>query len=255
MIENTIVSRSATRLNTEPYSRRCLPEFVAAVDVKIPLESCYVLRMLIRRPFGDYRVPMWLSWVRPLIHAAQRHQDENGLDQPFVYLTIRSGVVVSTGDDQWHVDGFSVAYSHLPEQNYIWSDRYATEVYGAAIPIPDDFDPRRHNLHKFFQGRAKPEYAESLYSRVLYVIDPYVIHRRPAVPVGERRCFVRVSFTPVEIEDVNNTPNPLLPTNYTRDGVREFRDLLVDYDSTKTAVDSRAEPHHNSQVTSREVFA
>jgi hypothetical protein len=40
---------------------------------------------------------------------------------------------------------------------------------------------------------------------------------------------VRLSYTPIEIADSNNTPNPLLPTNYTRDGVKDFRDTLVRY--------------------------
>ena len=59
-------------------------------------------------------------------------------------------------------------------------------------------------------------------------MDPYVPHRRPASTQGEMRCFVRVSFTPIEINDVNNAQNPLIPRNYTRDGV-EIRNQLVDY--------------------------
>jgi len=39
-----------------------------------------------------------------------------------------------------------------------------------------------------------------------------------------------VSFTPIEIDDLNNTENHLLPTNYKRDGVK-FRNTLKDFDS------------------------
>lgn len=59
--------------------------------------------------------------------------------------------------------------------------------------------------------------------------DPYIIHKRPTVPEGKVRTFVRVSHVPIEIPDVNNTQNPLMPKNYDRDGVKEFRDSLVDY--------------------------
>jgi len=64
------------------------------------------------------------------------------------------------------------------------------------------------------------------------MMDPYVVHRRPPISNGVVRTFVRISFTPIEIPDVNNTPNPLIPTqHYITDGVKSFREHLLDYDA------------------------
>lgn len=158
-----------------------------------------------------------------------------GVKHPFCYLTIRKGPVTSVTDDEWHVDGFSQTVTHLPEQNYIWVDDTPTEyLNGFPIKIPNDFNPNRHNIHKFFQkeineynGALPIQYIEP---KTLYCMDPYIIHRRPTISNNSLdRTFVRLSFTPIEIEDVNNTPNPLIPTNYTRDGVKVMRDKLKNY--------------------------
>ena len=39
---------------------------------------------------------------------------------------------------------------------------------------------------------------------------------------------LRNSFTPIEINDFNNTQNPLIKREYTQDGV-EFRNKLLEY--------------------------
>lgn len=45
---------------------------------------------------------------------------------------------------------------------------------------------------------------------------------------------MRVSFCPMEIKDVNNTQNPLIPRDYDRDGVEEFREDLERYPTNQT---------------------
>lgn len=62
-------------------------------------------------------------------------------------------------------------------------------------------------------------------------MDLYVIHRRPKLNSSKiERCFIRLSFTPIEIKDINNTLNPLIPQSYKTYGVVEFRDKLEYYD-------------------------
>jgi hypothetical protein len=222
-------------IDLQEFGRRTSPpEMVGCLHLSPPQSEQQVLRMLIRRPFDGLRLPHWLQWVLPLVGMAEARQASIAR-HPFLYLTIRSGVVSSQGDDQWHVDGFSLQYHHLPEQNYIWSDSCGTEWYNGPVEIPEDFDPLRHNLHSYLQERIDP----ALICRVLaghaYVLDPYVIHRRPPETAGSQRCFVRLSYTPIEIADANNSLNPLLPTNYARDGVKEFRDRLVPYATTAQA--------------------
>ena len=68
-----------------------------------------------------------------------------------------------------------------------------------------------------------------LESHTVYCMDPYVIHRRPKKAKGKLRTLVRISFTPIEIVDCNNTRNAMLFRDYKRDGVRDFRDNLKRY--------------------------
>jgi len=74
-----------------------------------------------------------------------------GIEHSFCYLTVRSGKVTSRTDDVWHVDGYSEKITHLPEQNYIWCDKFPTEYVEKAFKIPDDFNPKIHNIHLFLQ--------------------------------------------------------------------------------------------------------
>tara|TARA_R110000851_G_scaffold47424_1_gene115014 strand:- start:7895 stop:8605 length:711 start_codon:yes stop_codon:yes gene_type:complete len=233
---STIKDRAFMALNLGQYDDLNRPDVVCEkVLGAIPKEDVNVLRMLIKKPFGLYSLPRELSWVTHLIASAVQHQSKIGVTQPFCYLTIRSGEVKSVTDDEWHVDGFSQTITHLPEQNYIWTNKVPTEfLNGYPIKIPRDFDSSRHNIHKFFQKDIEAYDGklpiETFEPETLYCVDPYIIHRRPASSNGMlNRTFVRISFTPIEIEDVNNTLNPLLSTDYTRDGVKEIRDKLVEY--------------------------
>lgn len=234
---NCIASRAFTALNVLQYAAVNLPDELDYLNLRVPVQrdglfaECHVLRMLIRRMHGTYCIPPTLAWVQPMVDMAERHQTESGLRQPFTYLTIRCGTVRAETDDEWHVDGFSKTITHLPEQNYVWASHSATQYYTHAIPLPAEFDPLRHNIHKYFQRRISPEHVEQMKSQHVYVLDPYVIHRRPPETQNTRRCFVRVSYTPIEIEDRNNTPNPYLPPYAVRDGIKDMRDRLLDYDA------------------------
>jgi len=62
----------------------------------------------------------------------------------------------------------------------------------------------------------------------MYAMDPYMLHRRPPQTEGMVRTFVRISYVPILINDVNNTPNPLLPIECDADGVAN-RNRLIAY--------------------------
>lgn len=225
----SVQSRATRALELCTFGRvGAAPELVRVLSLSSPSREQHVLRMLIRRPYDGLCLPHDVQWVLPLVGVAESRQ-ANIARHPFLYLTVRNGVVSSHGDDEWHVDGFSMQYHHLPEQNYTWTDSVGTEYYDGPCAIPGDFDPFRHNLHSYIRAQINPALIRRTLPCHAYVIDPYVIHRRPPETSGQRRCFVRLSYTPIEIADRNNTPNPLLPTNYTRDGVKDFRDTLVRY--------------------------
>lgn len=197
-------------------------------ELQCPFEKQNVLRCLVRTLNGDFLLPTKLYWLRPLLVEANLNQIANyKVHHPYCYITVRHGEVTSVTDDEWHVDGFSMNVTHLPEQNYIWVDKIPTEYLAKKFFIPTTFNPREHNLQWFFQDRIRSEsIIKTIEEKSLYCFDPYIVHRRPKVSEGTIRTFVRISFIPIEIQDVNNSFNPMIPTNYTRDGVKDLRNNL-----------------------------
>lgn len=226
-----IYERAFHALNLKYFNALNRPVVLDYMDIDVPKESCYILRMLIKRPDSRLSLPKELAWVYPLINAALKNQALFKIRQPFIYLTIRSGYIQAENNDVWHTDGFSMRISHIPEQNYGWCSTFPTEYTALPIKFPKDFNPLVHNIHSFIQNEVEKNNSQvkSVPDKTLFLFDPYVIHRRPVINDLFRRTFVRISFCPIEIEDKNNTINPLLMTNYLRDGVKEFRDKLKDY--------------------------
>jgi hypothetical protein len=230
-VSNELRKRAFKALNLEQYSEINKVDDCGDLELEVPQKRQYILRMLVKRMFdNEYRLPDELAWIKPLIDITDEHQKLIGVRQPFVYVTIRNGIVDSLTDDEWHVDGFSQTITHLPEQNYLWTNIFPTEYVEKAFDFPDDFDGLVYNIHNFFQNRIKERDVITMKEKRVYGFDPYIVHRRPKISNGINRCFIRISYTPIEIEDLNNTQNPLLPTNYKRDGVKEMRNRLVNYD-------------------------
>jgi hypothetical protein len=185
----------------------------------------YILRMALRFDGSELMIPPELEWMRETIEKCCEFQKTHFTYHPFVYLTVRSGEVTSKTDDVWHVDGFSMRYPHVPEQNYIWSNNFPTQVSTTNTPVPSDFDPMKHNLHNFFDSR-QTDYV-TVKPNHIYVIDPYVVHRRDPASAGHVRSFFRLSFVPIAIESDDNTQNPLLPVKqWNRADIRE---KLINY--------------------------
>lgn len=231
---NNIQTRGHRALNLKDFNGSNLPERIGSLNLALPNERQYVLRMLIKRPFEEMQVPDELKWCQPMIDVCLKAQEERGIRHPFLYITVRHGEVTTKTDDAWHVDGFSQTVTHLPEQNYIWCSHSPTEVAIQPIHFPSDFDSNRHNIHDFFSHVLNDDTPIlKVNSKTVYAMDPYVIHRRPKVKEGMVRCFIRLSFTPIEINDINNAQNHNLPTNYKRDGRVDFRDKLVSYHSER----------------------
>jgi hypothetical protein len=225
MIEN----RLKTALNLKQFNQLNEPFEIGSLILTPPDTRQYVLRMLIKRPFNELSIPEHLIWVKPLVDLAFANQAKFDVRHPFCYLTVRHGFVTSKTDDVWHVDGFSLQFSHLPEQNYIWASHTPTEYVTKKISFPNDFDSFKHNIHLYFDDViSEQDEIKTIKPKTVYCMDPYVIHRRPKVQHIER-TFIRVSFTPIEISDINNTFNPLMPTNCNRDGIKEFRNNLIRY--------------------------
>lgn len=232
MKKTTIKDRAFNALNLNQYKEINTPDNLGEFEIQnIPNEKIYILRMLIKKPFEEFKIPDNLSWITPFVDYSNNYQTNTlNINQPFVYLTIRSGIVSSINDDVWHVDGFSLNITHLPEQNYIWINNNPTEYIEGSFEFPSNFDHKKHNIHLFFQDKINKKHIQKQFlTKHIYCLDPYIIHKRPFINENTHRTFIRLSFTPIEINDINNTKNPLLPTDYKRDGLIDFRNNLIRY--------------------------
>lgn len=226
----TLCQRARHVLDLKFFNQRNSPDFVSGYRVKCPYDHQYILRMIIRHGHGEFCLPYELAWATPIIMIANDYQERVvKIRHLACYITVRHGLVTSETDDVPHTDGFSTKINHLPEQNYIVTNVYPTRYISKAIEFPKDFNPLRHNVHKYIQTQVGTSDQRALGVNRIYCIDPYCIHLRPEVPEGTIRTFVRVSFVPIEIMDDTNTPNPLLPMpTYSRNGV-VIRDKLQEY--------------------------
>jgi hypothetical protein len=232
---SNLYKRAFEALNLIQYSKQNLPDHVGFFELDIPKEKQYILRCLIKEPFCDFKIPQELKWLTDFINKTFIYQtNEIKVNQPFCYITVRSGYIESVTDDDWHVDGFSMNITHLPEQNYVWVDHSPTEYLDEIFYFPVDFSPFKHNIHHFFKDNmnSKPN-IKKVKEKNIYCFDPYVIHRRPQTNFNIKRTFIRVSYTPIEIVDKNNYQNPEIPKNYQRDGIIDFRNHLTTYGDNK----------------------
>ena len=221
-----IAERSKRMINLADFQNTGGPLSLGGLELVSPQEEQYILRMAVKAENDQYLIPEELDWVKPMFDIALEHQQEIGADHPFCYITVRHGIVKSKRDDEWHVDGFSTKVPHLPEQNYIWANRDATEYAELITHFPDAFNPREHNINHFLEKFVTE--VKKADSKTVYCMDPYILHRRPVSTTGTLRTFVRISFVPIEINDVSNTQNPLLNRTYTDDGLI-FRSQLKSF--------------------------
>jgi hypothetical protein len=231
--DDKFLKRANRNLNLKEFEQFCNPVFIGCESYNIPEERQYILRMMVRSPESvTFRIPKELDWLAPTIFKLNRIQVNSGLDNQFVYVTVRHGIVNSETDDIWHVDGFSMKIPHKPEQNYIWTNHSPTEFAAQPMLIPGDFDPMKHHLHWYLNENVRQENVRSLTHKAVFLFDPYFIHRRPKSVFGVSRTFWRISFVPIEIEDGECTQNPLMPVKtYANDDIRR---RLVKYSPSQT---------------------
>ena len=221
-------------LDLSQYGKgRMAPVRIKKTRLSLPKEPLQILRMLVSVDCGQsVYLPETLEWVRPVLKTGLTRQNKLQLAHPFIYVTVRHGLVSSDSDDEWHVDGFSMRVPHRPEQNYVWVSNNGTEFWDHSLHIPFGFTPLTHNINKLFQNQIAQSFSPRgpgyIDSQAVYLFDPYIIHRRPPNTQGIKRTFVRVSFVPIPIADVNNTQNEFLPTPrmWLKDG-RACRESLL----------------------------
>lgn len=199
-----------------------------------PQESQFILRMLLQPKYcnGLY-IPSEVNWLSDIIKQISFFdQVFTGIEDNWVYITVRHGDAAEFNDNQWHFDGASFKTETIPERDYIWCSHSPTEYKTGDITLPSDFDPIKHNIFNFVADELRDEPIKTIESKQWYLLNPFCFHRCPRIVKGISRTFIRVSFIDVELRDSNNTQNPFLPTDaYGRDAVKTFRNLLSNYQS------------------------
>lgn len=194
-------------------------------DLEFPSLSQYVLRMLVKTPMSEIQIPRQLRWVQNYVQYCQDAHDEMFPKHCFTYLTVRHGTPIMGTDDQWHVDGFSMKFPHLPEQNFFWCDHTPPEFALSNFSIPSSFDPLKDNIHSFFGKELQkdvPIYQPP--AGAISIFDPYLVHRKIKQP--RRRSMIRITFVPILIEDDDNSVNSLIPVQKFNRSGKEYRENL-----------------------------
>ena len=168
-------------------------------NVSPPKQEQFVLRMIVRNKTSDLCIPESIKWLENTIRKCNDIQIQNGIRHPFVYITIRYGLVNTVTDDLWHVDGFSMKIPCCSDMNYIWSSNNPTQILDQTIKLPNEFDPMKHNVNWYFQDHADDNNIRTLESNRLYAMDTHVIHRRPKLSSTTKRTFFRITFVEIEI--------------------------------------------------------
>lgn len=222
LIERAKVNLDLKHFRNHDTNPMCLGKY----EFDLPKDQ-YILRMLVKGPDTSLIVPKPLRWLEWTICNLYNYHCQYISKHPYIYVTTRIGEVSSKTDDIWHVDGFGLDTPHIPEQNYIWADHTPTEVLHQNFAFPEDFDAKKHHIHWYFNDHVSPlAEVETLQPKNMYLIDPYVVHRRPPTASGHR-SFIRISFLPLPIKDDKNTQNPLLPVAPWKH--RDIRETLVRY--------------------------
>jgi hypothetical protein len=228
-------ARSTTNLNLIhfmnpiPLSKLKVGKFEFSKADEAKLENINILRMplAVKEDYPGLPIPpTGFEFMENFFSEVFAYHQANFPVKPFWYLTIRSTKVDSRAEN-WHTDGFSMRFPHIPEQNYVWASTAPTEFCIDKVDFPTNFDGRIHNIHTYIQTQIKDRKIITADANTIYAIDPYVIHRKPPV-VNENRVFIRLSNTPIEIEDDNFTANPDIPKKiYNRIGSKICDSLKI----------------------------
>jgi hypothetical protein len=158
----------------------------------VPEEMCFVQYLPIAMAGKDglgeqVFVPENLSWVWPIIHAAQARESGFGIED-YVYLTVKHLYVTPSNMGNrpgWHSDGFGT-----DDINYIWCDQYPTEFCIQDFSITEDCETSLKEM----EDQARVLNIKTYGENTLLRLDKYNIHRTPVIGEGYR-TFVKISIS------------------------------------------------------------
>lgn len=219
------------------YKYPYLPLYLGGYEFDEPLEKLglNVLRLPIRE--GNELAPLMLpKEILPLrdflceqVNYHRLHYSCN--KDAFIYLTVRTCTYAQLyyqNSQTWHIDGFqgSKIARHIPEQNIIWSNKLPTEFLIQPM-FCEGLNSARHDINDFFATQGQEYFKVNTLPSSLYLMNPYNIHRVQSKKFTGTRVFIRLNFSPVVIEDITNTINPMLEQR--RPHMQDVRNFLGAY--------------------------
>ena len=185
-----------TLIGTAPFS---LPEVMYYLYLPVFMEGAG----------GDsegeiLRLPPNLEICRDMIMGAGEHEQANGREWKYIYLSARKGW--ATPDNPlnrpgWHCDGFGTE-----DQNYVWWQGAGTRF--ALQSFKDISDDHTLSL-KQFEEQIDPSFVATYEQHGVYHLDRYVVHATPLLTEGGMRQYVKVSFSNEKYNLYNNSHNYL----------------------------------------------
>lgn len=184
-----------------------------------------MLQETVRGPF--MRIPPNLMSVAELLYDAVDAEHAAGRMWPYVYISARKGWATPDAPlnrPGWHCDGFGTT-----DMNYVWwsgpGTRFWSFVRADLAAPPEPGADHIRSLEVFEQlATNHPEAVWTPPERMLYQLDPYVIHATPIIEApGCMRQFVKISFSREKYNLYGNSHNYLFDYDWPmvdRDTVR-----------------------------------
>lgn len=202
--------------DVEHYLYPRLPIDMGLVEKEDYLCDSNFLRMPLKFPGTEYRIPKEASGLAPLIARAAEYESFINPDhnECFCHITFDSSDV-EVGQYHrfpgWHGDGVQgskITPKIIAEHSYILTTSPPTEFCLQPFFLKH-LDEAKHN---FFLELEKQAHACNVYGSLadhLYLIDPYMVHRTPRIDKSIHRVFVRITYAFTELQHPKNTVNPM----------------------------------------------
>jgi hypothetical protein len=178
--------------------------------------STNVLRMPLKFPKTEYRIPKELEGTMPLISRIAEYE---AFINPrhaefFCHITYDHSVVEEGHYHRYpgfHGDGIQgtkLTPKVEIEHSYILVTSPPTEFCLQPFFLKH-LDEAKHNFFLEFDRQAHEVNVYRSLSDHLYLIDPYMVHRTPKITKRVERTFVRITYAVTELQHPNNTVNPM----------------------------------------------
>lgn len=175
-----------------------------------------VLRMPLKFPGTNYRIPRELGGVTPLItRVAEYEAFINPRHADFFchitydYSDVEEGFYHRyPGFHGDGIQGTKLTPKVEIEHSYILVTSPPTEFCLQPFFLKH-LDEAKHNFFLEFDRQAQEGNVYKSLPEHLYLIDPYMVHRTPKITQRVARTFVRITYAATELQHPNNTNNPM----------------------------------------------